>query len=42
MMDVPPKLTLAPNIPLKKIGMIATMVKPMAPMKMIWFEIFDK
>ena len=40
--DVPPKDTLAPNTPLKKIGITATMMSPIAPMKMMKFKIFAR
>ena len=33
--DVPPKDTLAPNIPLKNIGIIATIISPTAPINTI-------
>ena len=33
--DVPPKVTFAPNAPEKKIGIIATIVSPHAPIKMM-------
>ena len=33
--DVPPKETLAPNTPLKKIGIIATIINPIAPIKIM-------
>ena len=35
MIDVPPKETLAPNTPLKKIGIKATIINPVAPIKII-------
>ena len=35
MIDVPPKDTCAPNTPLKKNGMIATITRPAAPIKMM-------
>ena len=35
MIEVPPKDTFAPNTPLKKNGITATMVSPAAPIKMI-------
>ena len=33
--EVPPKFTLAPNAPAKKIGITATMVRPIAPIKIM-------
>ena len=33
MSDVPPNETSALNLPLKKIGMIATMISPIAPIR---------
>ena len=35
MSDVPPNETFAPNLPLKKIGTSATMIRPIAPIKTI-------
>ena len=40
--DVPPKDTLAPSIPLKKIGITCTITRPHAPIKIMYFNIFDK
>ena len=39
---VPPNETLAPNTPLKKNGMTATITSPIAPIKMIAFNTFVK
>ncbi len=42
MREVPPKETSAPNTPLKKIGIVATMINPTAPMKTMLFKIVFK